>query len=130
MINPAATIPVPTGKNGTPTLSDDADPTIPHSTGVTMSVHRANVRDRSRPQHPTATPSARDLSELTPREHEILTLVAQGLSDRGIGRRLWLTRSTVETHIRHVLTKLDLPSDVEHNRRVLAAVAYLTSATG
>jgi DNA-binding NarL/FixJ family response regulator len=73
--------------------------------------------------------SPHDLNELTPREHEILTLVAQGLTDRGIGRRLCLTRKTVETHIRHVLTKLDLPSDGEHNRRVLAAVVYLTAAT-
>jgi DNA-binding NarL/FixJ family response regulator len=75
-------------------------------------------------------PPTRDLSELTPREHEILTLMAQGLSDRGIGRRLWLTPRTIETHIRHVLSKLDLPSDGEHNRRVLAAVVYLTHDVG
>lgn len=75
------------------------------------------------------SPSARDVSALTPREHEILTLLAQGLSDRAIGRRLFLTHRTVETHIRHVLTNLDLASDDEHNRRVLAAVVYLTIAT-
>jgi DNA-binding NarL/FixJ family response regulator len=102
---------------------------MPHSIPDTIRVHPRNVHERSQPGHATVSPSDRDLSELTPREREILTLVAQGLSDRGIGRRLWLAPRTVETHIRHVLTKLDLPSDGEHNRRVLAAVVYLTSAT-
>ena len=124
MINP-----LPTAQNPTTALSQDADPTTAASPLDTISLHRATPATAPNPGHATAAPSARDLSELTPREREILILVAQGLSDRGIGRRLCLTRKTVETHIRHVLTKLELPRDGEHNRRVLAAGVYLTSAT-
>jgi DNA-binding NarL/FixJ family response regulator len=129
MINPVATIPLPTAQNPTTALSEDPDPTMSLGTLETMSVHRATPATVRNPGHATVTPSARDLSELTPREREILILVAQGLSDRGISRCLCLTRKTVETHIRHVLTKLDLPRDGEHNRRVLAAVVYLTRPT-
>ena len=49
------------------------------------------------------------LDELTDREREVLALMAEGLTDRGIAERLWLTPRTVETHIRHILRKLDLP---------------------
>jgi DNA-binding CsgD family transcriptional regulator len=68
---------------------------------------------------------AEDLAELTAREGEVLALIAQGLSDRGIGKTLWLTPKTVEMHIRHILSKLSLPHDGQHNRRVLAALVYL-----
>ena len=65
------------------------------------------------------------LDELTEREREVLVLVAEGLTDRGIAERLWLTPRTVETHIRHILRKLDLPSGTSNNRRVHAVLAYL-----
>ena len=65
------------------------------------------------------------LEELTQREHEVLALLAQGLTDRGIGERLWLTPRTVETHIRHILAKLNLSTDSTYNRRVLAVLTYL-----
>ena len=68
------------------------------------------------------------LGELTNREQEVLVLLAAGLSDRGIGEKLWLTQKTVETHVRHILAKLALPVGSNHNRRVLAAVTY-TQAT-
>jgi DNA-binding NarL/FixJ family response regulator len=68
------------------------------------------------------------LEELTAREHEVLALLAEGLTDRGISERLWLTPKTVETHIRHILTKLGLPTDTHHNRRVLAVLTYLREA--
>jgi DNA-binding NarL/FixJ family response regulator len=64
-------------------------------------------------------------AELTNREREVLELLAQGLTDRGISERLWLTPKTVETHIRHILAKLNLPADSTHNRRVLAVLTYL-----
>ena len=51
--------------------------------------------------------------------------MAEGLTDRGIGQLLWLTPRTVETHIRHILQKLNLPNDANHNRRVHAVLAYL-----
>jgi DNA-binding CsgD family transcriptional regulator len=65
------------------------------------------------------------LEELTPRELEVLALMAEGLTDRAIGERLWLTPRTVETHVRHILSKLGLPADASHNRRVLAVLTYL-----
>jgi DNA-binding NarL/FixJ family response regulator len=65
------------------------------------------------------------LAELTAREREVLTLLAEGLTDAGIAERLWLTRRTVETHIRHILSKLNLPNDTTYNRRVLAVLTYL-----
>jgi DNA-binding NarL/FixJ family response regulator len=65
------------------------------------------------------------LSELTAREREVLALAAQGLTDRGIGDRLWLAPKTIETHMRHILAKLSLAADSNHNRRVLAVIAYL-----
>jgi DNA-binding NarL/FixJ family response regulator len=70
------------------------------------------------------------LQALTPREREVLRLMAEGLTDRGIAARLWLTPRTVETHVRHVLTKLGLPADPASNRRVQAVLAYLRSADG
>jgi hypothetical protein len=48
----------------------------------------------------------------------VLALIAEGLTDRGIGERLWLSQSTVETHVRHILRKLDLPVGASYNRRV------------
>jgi len=65
------------------------------------------------------------LDELTEREREVLALVAEGLTDRGIAERLWLTPKTVETHVRHILRKLDLPPGTANNRRVQAVLAYL-----
>jgi DNA-binding NarL/FixJ family response regulator len=69
------------------------------------------------------------LEHLTAREREVLALLAQGLTDRGIGDTLWLTPKTVETHVRHILTKLNLPTDTHHNRRVLAVLTYLREGT-
>ena len=65
------------------------------------------------------------LDELTEREREVLGLMAEGLTDRGIAERLWVTPKTVETHVRHILRKLDLPEGTAHNRRVHAVLAYL-----
>jgi DNA-binding NarL/FixJ family response regulator len=67
------------------------------------------------------------LGQLTPREREVLALMAEGRTNRGIGRRLWLTDRTVETHVANIITKLDLTPDAEDNRRVLAVLAYLQS---
>jgi serine/threonine-protein kinase len=65
------------------------------------------------------------IDELTGREQEVLALMAEGLTDRGIAERLWVTPKTVETHVRHILRKLDLPNGSAHNRRVHAVLAHL-----
>lgn len=67
------------------------------------------------------------LDQLTPRELEVLGLMAEGLTDRGIAERLYVTTNTVETHIRHIIGKLDLRATPSDNRRVRAVLAYLRS---
>jgi DNA-binding NarL/FixJ family response regulator len=75
-------------------------------------------------------PAAREsIQQLSIREQEVLSLVAQGLTDRGISEALWLTPRTVETHVRHILAKLGLPADPQHNRRVLAVLTYLRTTS-
>jgi DNA-binding NarL/FixJ family response regulator len=68
------------------------------------------------------------LAVLTEREREVLSLVAEGLTNSAIARRLVLTERTVEGHVRSVLMKLDLPTSDDAHRRVLAVVAYLRAA--
>ena len=65
------------------------------------------------------------LAELTPREREVLELMAEGRTNAGIARRLWLTEKTVETHVRSILMKLDLRVSADDHRRVMAVLAYL-----
>jgi DNA-binding NarL/FixJ family response regulator len=65
------------------------------------------------------------LEELTPREREILALMAEGRSNQGICRTLWLSPKTVETHIRGAFAKLGIKEAQDDNRRVLAVLAYL-----
>ena len=65
------------------------------------------------------------IDELTPREREILALIAEGRSNEGICRTLWLSPKTVETHIRGAFAKLGIKGAPEDNRRVLAVLAYL-----
>jgi serine/threonine-protein kinase PknK len=67
------------------------------------------------------------LDELTPREREVLALMAEGCSNSGIARRLWVTEGTVEKHVHSILLKLPLPDTEDNHRRVLAVLAYLES---
>jgi len=69
------------------------------------------------------------LAPLTPREREVLGLMAEGKTNAGIARQLWLAENTVETHVRSILAKLDLPPDADTHRRVLAVVTFLRRAT-
>jgi serine/threonine-protein kinase len=65
------------------------------------------------------------LEELTPREREVLGLIAEGRSNQGICQALWLSPKTVETHIRSAFSKLGIKEAPEDNRRVLAVLTYL-----
>ena len=69
--------------------------------------------------------STNQLATLTPREREVLALMAEGRTNRGIARRLWLTERTVETHVASILAKLGIGADEEDHRRVLAVLAFL-----
>ena len=65
------------------------------------------------------------LTLLTPRESEVLALMAEGRTNAGIAHRLWLTDRTVETHIASIMSKLGLRESVEEHRRVLAVLTWL-----
>jgi DNA-binding NarL/FixJ family response regulator len=67
------------------------------------------------------------LAALSTRESEVLTLMAEGLSNAGIGKRIWVTEGTVEKHVRSILTKLNLPEAGDDHRRVRAVIMYLES---
>ena len=64
------------------------------------------------------------LAQLTQREREVLELMAEGLTNTGIAKRLYLSERTVEAHVRHILIKLDVPESVDGHRRVLAVLTH------
>jgi DNA-binding NarL/FixJ family response regulator len=68
------------------------------------------------------------LDKLTEREREVLALVAEGLSNRAIAARLFVTERTIEAHVKQIFLKLGLNTDPDSHRRVLAVLAYLRSA--
>jgi DNA-binding NarL/FixJ family response regulator len=68
------------------------------------------------------------LLQLTPREREVLTLVAAGRSNQGVAEALVVTEDAVEKHVRRILRKLDIPVAAMDHRRVLAVLAFLDSA--
>jgi DNA-binding NarL/FixJ family response regulator len=65
------------------------------------------------------------LAQLTEREHEVLRLMAQGMTNTGIAKRLVLSERTVEAHVRRLLLKLDIADSEDANRRVLAVLLHL-----
>jgi DNA-binding NarL/FixJ family response regulator len=77
----------------------------------------AQLLGRRRPDDP--------LAELTDRERGILVLMAEGRSNQGIARKLFLSPKTVETHVHGIFRKLGLDVSEDYNRRVLAVIAYL-----
>jgi len=66
------------------------------------------------------------MATLTPREREVLTLMAEGRTNVGIARRHWLTERTIETHVASILAKLGLGASDEDHRRVLAVLTFLS----
>ena len=65
------------------------------------------------------------LGDLTPREREVLQLMAEGRSNAGIARRLWVSEGTVHKHVRSILSKLPLSDTDDDHRRVLAVITFL-----
>jgi DNA-binding NarL/FixJ family response regulator len=65
------------------------------------------------------------LGDLTPREREVLALMAEGRSNNGIAHRLYITEGAVEKHVRSILMKLHLPTTDDDHRRVLAVITFL-----
>lgn len=65
------------------------------------------------------------LAALSDREREVLALIAEGRSNIGIARALWVTETTVQKHVQHILTKLRLPPSSDDHRRVLAVLTWL-----
>jgi DNA-binding NarL/FixJ family response regulator len=67
------------------------------------------------------------LDVLSEREREVLALMAEGASNIGIARRIFVSEGTVEKHVRHILSKLDLPQNETEHRRVLAVLRFLAA---
>jgi DNA-binding NarL/FixJ family response regulator len=91
-------------------------------------VQGASVIDPALVQELVAARGAVDpLDVLSPREREVLALMAEGGSNAGVARTLWITESTTEKHVRAILRKLRLPAGVDDQRRVFAVVTYLNA---
>jgi DNA-binding NarL/FixJ family response regulator len=65
------------------------------------------------------------LDVLTPREREVVGLMAEGQSNAGIAKALWITQGAVEKHIKHIFSKLGIPATLDTHRRVLAVITFL-----
>jgi DNA-binding NarL/FixJ family response regulator len=90
--------------------------------------HGGSVVDPALVQELVAARRRNDpLDVLSPREREVLALMAEGRSNAGIGRRLWVTEGTVEKHVRSILMKLQVPETDDDHRRVRAVITYLES---
>ena len=86
----------------------------------------ASVVDPSLVQELVRARRRRDpLDVLSPRERQVLALMAEGASNAGIAQRIFVTEGTVEKHVRSILTKLDLPESETDHRRVLAVLKFL-----
>ena len=89
-------------------------------------VRGGSVVDPALIQELVAARRAEDpLDVLSPREREVLSLMAEGRSNVGIAHQLWITEGTVEKHVHSILTKLRLPATEDDQRRVLAVITYL-----
>ncbi|MDQ6879275.1 MAG: response regulator transcription factor [Candidatus Dormibacteraeota bacterium] len=77
----------------------------------------AQLMRRRHPQNP--------MDDLTPREIEVLRLMAEGRSNRSICQKLFLSPNTVESHVRNILSKMGLEESANENRRVLAVITFL-----
>jgi DNA-binding CsgD family transcriptional regulator len=108
------------------------DPALVEAAGAAAGLALENARLHAELRSELAPAAVREgpLAELTPRELEVLTLLAEGRTDRGIAEQLYVTPKTVEAHVRSILRKLDLPTGASENRRVHAVLEFLRARTG
>jgi DNA-binding NarL/FixJ family response regulator len=99
---------------------------LPTRSAVCATASVSSTRRSSRGSFNRARPESR-LDELTEREREVLALMAEGRSNRGICERLFLSPKTVEAHVKHIFMKLDIDESGDDHRRVLAVLAFLRS---
>ncbi|TMM06475.1 MAG: response regulator transcription factor [Actinobacteria bacterium] len=108
-----------------PSLLDDPELVRAAGAAARLSLENARLQAKlhSAVDEPATAPEA--LAELTSRELEVLALIAEGRTDRGIAQALYVSPKTVEAHVRSIFRKLGLPSDTTENRRVHAVLAFL-----
>lgn len=104
-------------------LSNGYLPALQRLTHKTTNKLRVNEREVTDALNKPETRES--LSELSPREREVLALMAQGKSNAGIAATLFITEGSVEKHVSNILAKMDLPLNSDHHRRVLAVLEYL-----
>ena len=104
-------------------LSNGYLPTLQRLTHKATNKLRVNEREVTDALNKPETRES--LSELSPREREVLALMAQGKSNAGIAATLFITEGSVEKHVSNILAKMNLPLNGDHHRRVLAVLEYL-----
>ena len=114
---------------GSATCSRTASPTSTSSRPPSAASPRAAPRSTrsSSPSSSAATAATTRSSELSPREREVLELMAEGRSNQAIGQRLFISPRAVEKHVTSIFAKLRLPAAAEDHRRVLAVLRFLGS---
>lgn len=93
---------------------------------MTSTLFRSTSADHAFGRRPPGEP----LDLLSPRELEVLALMAEGRSNRAVGEQLGVELKTVETHVSRIFTKLGLNADHDENRRVLAVLTFLAGESG
>jgi DNA-binding CsgD family transcriptional regulator len=108
------------------------DPGLVEAAGAVAGLALENARLHAELRAELAPAAVRNgpLADLTARELEVLALLAEGRTDRGIAEELYVTPKTVETHVRSILRKLDLPAGATENRRVHAVLKFLRAREG
>lgn len=90
-----------------------------------QAANKLRVNEREVREAVEAAATRESLADLSPREREVLGLMAQGKSNAGIASTLFITEGSVEKHVSNILLKMNLPVDSDHHRRVLAVLEYL-----
>lgn len=90
-----------------------------------QAANKLRVNEREVREAVEAATTRESLADLSPREREVLGLMAQGKSNAGIAATLFITEGSVEKHVSNILLKMNLPVDSDHHRRVLAVLEYL-----